>query len=71
MKKSIYQLETLTCPSCVRRIEMTLAKMDGINHAEVKFNSSRVEIMFDEHSINEDVIGKTITKLGYQIIHVK
>jgi len=40
MKKT-YQLETLTCPSCVAKIENMLKRMEGINESKILFMSSK------------------------------
>ncbi len=55
MKKTVIQLETLTCPSCVRRIEGTLGKLNGVEFAQVKFNASKVEVTYDEMKQNDDI----------------
>jgi copper chaperone CopZ len=70
MKKS-YQLETLTCPSCVIKIEGTVSKMAGVNKAEILFNASKLKVEFDERLINGDDIRKTVEKLGYDVLGEK
>lgn len=38
MKKAVYQLGTLTCPSCIKKIEMALESTEGVNLVKVLFN---------------------------------
>jgi copper chaperone len=71
MKKTILQLETLTCPSCIRRIEGTLSKQSGVFSAVVKFNASKVEINHDEKIVLKETLSDIITKLGYKVLSVK
>ena len=71
MTKSIYQLETVTCPSCIRRIELSIGKLNGVSQVNVKFNASKVEVDYDEQVITKDKIGASITTLGYKILNVK
>ena len=71
MKKTVIQLETLTCPSCIRRIEGTISKQKGVHGVEVKFNASKVEISFDSTITSSDVLSQTITNLGYKVLEVK
>lgn len=66
-----YQLETLTCPSCVLRIEGTLKKLKGIKEVQVLFNASKVKVNFDESLITGDEIKETIEKLGYDVLSEK
>ncbi|MDN6161438.1 MAG: cation transporter [Atopostipes sp.] len=69
MKKAKLQLETLTCPSCLQKIENASKKLDGVNNDSVKvlFNASKVRMEFDEAAISLEEIEKAIENLGYQV----
>ncbi|WP_035051260.1 heavy-metal-associated domain-containing protein [Carnobacterium pleistocenium] len=71
MSKAVYQLEPLTCPSCIKKIETTLNKTEGIETAKVMFNSSKVKTAFDETTIDASKIQETIQKLGYLVLNSK
>ncbi|MDD4194731.1 MAG: heavy-metal-associated domain-containing protein [Acholeplasmataceae bacterium] len=71
MKKTVLQLETLTCPSCIRRIEGTLIKLEGIETAVVKFNASKVEVVYDEKKQSDESVLKVVKDLGYKVISSK
>lgn len=71
MTTKTYQLETVSCPSCVAKIENMLKKTEGIQESEVLFNSSRVKVTFDENAINSDTIKSKIGQLGYQVLGEK
>lgn len=71
MKKAVYQLEPLTCPSCIKKIETTLTKTSGIDSVKVLFNSSKVKTEFDESMIESNNIQETLQKLGYPVLSVK
>ncbi|HKL61508.1 MAG TPA: heavy metal-associated domain-containing protein [Acholeplasma sp.] len=71
MKKTILQLETLTCPSCVKRIEGTLSKQTGVDKIEVKFNASKVEVHHNEDLVSIETLRGLVTKLGYKVLGVK
>lgn len=73
MKTANIQLETLTCPSCIQKIEGALKNLDGIDKDTVKisFNSSKVKLQFDDNLININDIETAITKLGYDVIKSK
>ena len=71
MKKTVLQLETLTCPSCIRRIEGTLVKLEGIETAVVKFNASKVEVVYDEMKQSDENVLKVVKDLGYKVISSK
>ncbi|NLL39038.1 MAG: heavy-metal-associated domain-containing protein [Clostridiales bacterium] len=70
MKKATIQLETLTCPSCVQKIEKATKSLDGVEKDSVKvlFNSSKAKFDFDEERISIEDVEKAITALGYEVI---
>lgn len=63
-----FQLEPLTCPSCIKKIETKLNKMTGVEEAKVMFNSSKVKTTFDESKISENELKDTIENLGYPVL---
>lgn len=71
MTKVEIQLETVTCPSCINKIESVLNKTAGVNSAKVLFNSSKVKAEFDESQISAEKLGAVITNLGYQVLSTK
>lgn len=71
MKKAVYQLEPLTCPSCIKKIETALGKTEGVELAKVLFNSGKVKAEFDDTKVNAEEIGEVIEKLGYPVLKTK
>jgi copper chaperone CopZ len=73
MKAATIQLETLTCPSCMQKIEGAVKSLDGIDKDTLKvlFNSSKVKVDFDEDKVAIDQIEKSITNMGYEVIKSK
>lgn len=69
MKKATIQLEALTCPSCVLKIERAAKALDGVEKESVKvlFNSGKVKLDFDEKKLSLENIEKAITALGYEV----
>lgn len=70
MTITTYQLQTLTCPSCVNHIEKALGSLTGVEDAKVSFNSSKVKVTHSE-DIDADEVRKTIEKLGYEVLDEK
>lgn len=71
MTKVTYQIEPLTCPSCVLKIEGTLEKTSGVETAKVLFNSSKVKAEIDETKVKPEEVKRIIEKLGYDVISFK
>lgn len=66
-----YQLETLTCPSCMAKIQGALNKTGGVKDAEVLFNSSKAKVTFDKEIVSSEAIKKTIEDLGFKVLGEK
>ena len=71
MKTAKFQLEPLTCPSCIKKIEGKLGKMNGVEEAKVMFNSSKVKATFDADQVTAEELQETIEKLGYPVLSSK
>ena len=71
MKTSRYQLETLTCPSCITKIEGVLSKEPGVKEAKVLFNSSKVKVSHNEDEVTAEQLGDLIEKVGYPVLSSK
>ena len=73
MQKATIQLETLSCPSCLQKIENAMKGLTGIDKDSVKvlFNSSKVKVDFDSASLSIETIEKAIQDLGYPVIKSK
>ena len=70
MKKAAIQLETLTCPSCMQKIENGVKSLDGVSKESLKvlFNSSKVRVEFDDEKVSIKDIEHVIDKLGYEVL---
>lgn len=71
MKKAVFGLEPLSCPTCIKKIEGTLSKMDGVEEVKVMFHSNRVRAQFDENIVDANELQDVIVKLGYPVISQK
>jgi copper chaperone CopZ len=69
MKKATIQLETLTCPSCVQKVEGAIKSLDGVDKESVKvlFNASKAKFEFDDAKLSVEEVEKAITALGYEV----
>ena len=69
VQKATIQLETLTCPSCMQKIEGAVKSLDGIDtdSLNVSFNSSKVKLNFDDEKVSIKDIENAIDKVGYEV----
>ncbi len=71
MKKMIIQLGTLTCPSCMQKIENAVSQQKGVGNVKVLFNASKVKADFQAEQTSPEVLQKVIEDLGYEVETVK
>jgi len=60
-----YQIEKLTCGSCVSNIESALSSLDGVSSVEVNLTSNRGRVTYDPAEIDSSAIASAITEAGY------
>ncbi len=70
MTKIIMKLDTLTCPSCMTKIEGALNKMDGVKGVKVLFNASKIKAEV-EPGIKGEALKQTVENLGYTVKDLK
>lgn len=71
MKKLVFALEPLSCPSCIQKIETALNRQPGVTEAKVLFHSSKIRIQFDQSIVQPDLLRQVVTRLGYPVIAQK
>ena len=65
------QLEQLTCPTCVKKIETVLEKTEGVETSTVLFNSCKVKISYNEEEVTSKELSRKIMDLGYDVLSMK
>ena len=73
MKQAIFKLETLTCPTCVSKIEAAINSFKGVDQSSIKvlFNSSKLKFYFEETIVEVEIIKDKIEAMGYQVLDIK
>ena len=73
MQKAVIQLETLSCPSCMQKIENAVKGLNGVNQDSLKvlFNASKVKVDFDSEVVVINDIEEAIEDLGYSVVKSK
>lgn len=71
MEKVTIQLESLTCPSCIQKIESAVRKQQGVEKVNVLFNASKVKAEIDNKETSADKLTRVIENLGYIVGNTK
>lgn len=73
MKSASIQLETLSCPTCMAKVEGAVKSVAGVNKdsVSVAFNTSKAKFDFDESQTSIEAVEAAISKIGYDVISSK
>ncbi len=71
MQKANIQLETLTCPSCLQKIESAVKNLEGIETVKVLFNASKAKVTHDENIVTKEDIKNAIEAVGYEVKNIR
>jgi copper chaperone CopZ len=64
--KTILRSEDFSCPSCVTKIETSLRKLSGVEHAKVYFSTGRIEVHHDAEKTPVTELVDAVRALGYE-----
>ncbi|KAF0196617.1 MAG: hypothetical protein FD169_870 [Bacillota bacterium] len=62
------KLEQLSCPDCANMIARVVAKIKGVEEAEVRYTTSKLIVTYDTVVTSWDSIAQSVAKLGYKIL---
>lgn len=71
MKTATYQMEELSCPSCINKIEKALTKEKGVDKVNVYFYSGKVKVSYKESETTPAHFAGLLEKLGYPVKSLK
>ena len=57
----------MTCASCVRNVERTLKRTEGVAEANVNIATERATVDFDAEQVNTRQLIERIEKAGYGV----
>jgi Cu+-exporting ATPase len=61
-----FPIEGMTCASCVRRVELAVAKVPGVNSASVNLATETASVAFDDPAARPQVV-EAIRNAGYEV----
>src|SRR3989344_4944780 len=64
--KKTFDVKGMHCASCVRVIEKTLQKVEGVQAATVNLATNKATVNFDEHASEHDM-ASAVKKVGYEL----
>ena len=67
MKKSIYNVNGMTCATCALTVEKAVGKVAGVSKATVNFATEKVTVEYDEQEVGMKDLQMAVEKAGYEL----
>lgn len=67
MEKVTLQVEGMSCGHCVKAVEGSVGKLDGVSSVKVSLENKEVDVEFNPDVITLDSIKETIDDQGYDV----
>lgn len=65
------QIHGMTCAACVRRVERSLLKVDGVKAATVNLATETAQVHFEQTQCGADALKSAVEKAGYSAVPQK
>lgn len=66
--QTLLRAEGFSCPSCVKKIEKQVGRLDGVENVTVHFATARIEVDHVESKASVDDLVNAVAKAGYKAI---
>jgi copper chaperone CopZ len=66
MKEIILNIEGMHCTGCSNRLTKVLNNIDGVERAEVSFETKKANIKYDESKVSVETIKAEIEEAGFK-----
>lgn len=67
MKNVTLNVQGMSCGHCVKTIESSVGKLEGVKKVKVQLNEGLVDVEFSETQVSIEDIKKTIEDQGYEV----
>ncbi|OCA88208.1 copper resistance protein CopZ [Bacillus sp. FJAT-27225] len=68
MEKTLLNVEGMSCGHCVKAVEGSVGKLDGVERVLVDLNEKTVAVEYNSDSVSLDKIKETIEDQGYDVV---
>ncbi|MDQ6694240.1 MAG: heavy-metal-associated domain-containing protein, partial [Chloroflexota bacterium] len=65
--EAVLPIEGMTCASCVRRVEKSLAKLPGVESALVNLATEKATVRFNPAQVKASELTAAVKKAGYGV----
>ncbi|MCR2822417.1 copper chaperone CopZ [Lederbergia panacisoli] len=67
MENITLKVEGMSCGHCVKAVEGSVGKLQGVSNVKVNLEAGTVAVEFNNNEVNVDQIKETIDDQGYDV----
>ncbi len=64
--KKTYDIKGMHCASCVRLIEKSVGRIDGVSECNVNLATNKAKVTFDSQKVSDEKIKQAVQNVGYE-----
>ena len=68
LEKATYEVEGMTCASCVARVERALADVEGVVGVEVNLATERATVTYNQEQTSFPAMARAVSAAGYRLV---
>lgn len=68
MEQTTLNVQGMSCGHCVKAVEGSVGKLDGVENVQVHLDQGKVDVSFDSSKVTLDQIKETIDDQGYDVV---
>ena len=68
MEQTTLDVQGMSCGHCVKAIEGSVGKLDGVNSVQVDLQANKVDVEYDANQVSIEKIKETIYDQGYDVV---
>lgn len=66
MRRTVLNVEGVSCPSCISHIGETLRNLSGVGHVEVRLHEGTVLVQHDPKGVDVHILVAVLRDAGYE-----
>ena len=68
MEKTTLNVQGMSCGHCVKAIEGSVGKLEGVSSVQVNLQENKVDVEYDITQVSIEKIKETIDDQGYDVV---
>ncbi|OMP68383.1 copper chaperone CopZ [Domibacillus epiphyticus] len=68
MEQTTLQVQGMSCGHCVKAIEGSVGKLEGVHSVQVDLQANKVDVEYDTNQVSIEKIKETIDDQGYDVV---